>query len=231
MGIILISVAGGSILIGDSVTGLNIGWLGLPSLLLIVIYLISARILFSREKRRREADGKADQETVLLYESVKIRPTWIKFSVAAVAIIGSGIWLSYIGNEISVVTGWGTTFVGSILLAITTSMPELVVAVAALRFGGADLAMGNILGANMLDITYIGIMDLLYNEAPILASVSSSHLITIGLLIGMNLVLILGLKLRTPRKTFGIISWYSVVILGLYIYGAWGLFNAALNGQ
>jgi len=56
--------------------------------------------------------------------------------------------------------------------------------------------------------------------------VSGSHLITIGLLVGMDLVVIAGLKLPAKRKTFRIVSWYSVLILGMYLYGAWGLFNA-----
>jgi len=226
MGIILAGIVGASILIGDSITALNIGILGLPSIALILVYLIGTRILFLREKRASEAKDAKHQEEPLLYAGTRISVIWAKFSIAAIAIIGSGIWLSYIGDEISMVTGWGTTFVGSMLLAITTSMPELVVALAALKIGGVELSVANILGANMLDITYIGIMDFLYNEAPILSSVSSSHLITIGLLIGMDLVVIAGLKLPAKKKTFRIVSWYSIFILGMYIYGAWGLFNA-----
>ena len=120
----------------------------------------------------------------------------LRFALAAMAVIGAGIWLSFIGDEISKTTGWGTSFVGSLFLAIATSMPELVVTVAAVRFGAADMAVADILGANMLDIVAIIWTDLFYTQGPILASASNSHLITVVVTVAMSLLVITGLQFR-----------------------------------
>ena len=150
---------------------------------------------------------------------------WFKFALAATAVIGAGIWLSFVGNEIAEVTGWGTSFVGSLFLAIATSMPELVVTITALRLGAIDLAVADVLGANMLDVAIIAPVDLFYRQGFVLSSVSSGHLITVAAVASMNLLVIAGLKVRARRKTFGVISWYAPLLVGLFILAAYALFS------
>ena len=155
---------------------------------------------------------------------------WVKFGIAAVTVVGAGIGLSYIGDEIATVTNMDASFVGSLLLAISTSMPELVVAITAFRLGAVDMALADILGANILDMSYVFILDLFYREGSILASVSQAHVITAAIIAGMSLTIILGLRFRRRKKLFGIASWYSFVLLGLYIIGAYALFSSGIGG-
>jgi cation:H+ antiporter len=149
--------------------------------------------------------------------------------LAAIAIIGAGIWLSFVGDEIAETTGWGASFVGTLFLAITTSMPELAVTVAALRLGAIDMAVADILGANMLDMVVITWVDLFYTPGPILAMVSEAHLITAMVAVVMSLLVIVGLRFRQKRKTFIVISWYGVALAGLYIFGAYALFISGIG--
>ena len=132
-------------------------------------------------------------------------------------IIGAGIWLSYIGDGISAATGWGTTFVGSLCIAITTSLPELSVAIASIRLEAIDLAIGDILGANLLDLTYIFFLELFDGNESIFARASQSHLVTLSLLVVMNAILIIAFKVKIPRKMFKFASWYSPLLVILYI--------------
>ena len=171
------------------------------------------------------------QASPLQYEKSPIRTVWFKFVLAAAAVIGAGIWLSFIGNEIAETTGWGASFVGSLFLAVATSMPELVVTVAALRLGAIDMAVANILGANMLDIAHIFAIDLFYIQGPILAAkeVSRAHLITAAVVMVMSLLVIVGLRFRQKRKTFFFISWYGLALIGLYIVGAYALFTSGIG--
>jgi len=73
--------------------------------------------------------------------------------------------------------GWGTTFMGTIMLAIVTSLPELVTALAAIRIKAYDLAVGIVLGANILNMTIPFFSDIFYDGPPILSVVSPQHII------------------------------------------------------
>ena len=151
---------------------------------------------------------------------------WFKFILAAAAVIGAGVWLSFVGDEIVRTTGWDASFIGSLFLAITTSMPELVVAIAALRLGAVDMAVADILGANMLDVVNIIWSDLAFTQGPILANASNAHIITTALVILMSLILIIGIRFQEKRKTFIVISWYAIALIGLYLFGAYALFTS-----
>jgi len=222
LGILLIAIAAGSIFVGERFPGLALGWVGISSIIILILYLAGVWGMFRFE---RSHQLQPLQASPLQYEESPIRTVWFKFTLAAAAVIGAGIWLSFVGNEIAQITGWGTSFVGSLFLAIATSMPELVVTIAALRLGAIDMAVANILGANMLDIAHIFAVDLFYIQGPVLSSVSSAHLITAAVVMVMSLVVIVGLRFRQKRKTFFIISWYGLALIGLYIFGASMLYS------
>ncbi len=226
LGILLVVIAAGAILVGERLSGFTIGWVGIPSIMIGLLYLVGVRWLFRFEYQNQPPAP----EPVARYEGVSTRAVWFQFALAAVAIIGAGIWLSFIGDEIVETTGWGTSFVGTLFLAISTSMPELVVAIAALRLGAVDMAVADILGANMLDVAHIFTVDLFYSKGVLLSSVSDVHLITASLVIVMSLVVIAGLRFRTRRKIFRIISWYGLVLVGLYVLGAYALFTWGMAG-
>jgi cation:H+ antiporter len=169
------------------------------------------------------------QTAPLQYEGIPARTVYLRFALAAIAVIGAGIWLSFIGGEIAEVTGWNTSFVGSLFLAITTSAPELVVTIAALKLGAIDMAIADILGSNMFNIAIIAPVDLAYSQGPILCSVSNSHLITAAVVAVMSLIVIAGLRFRQKRKTFVVISWHALALIGLYIFGAYALFTSGIG--
>jgi cation:H+ antiporter len=99
-----------------------------------------------------------------------------------------------------------------------------VVAITALRIGAVDLAIGDILGANMLNVANIFIADVFYTDGPLLAAVSSTNLFTAGTMIIMTLAVIVGLKFKGKRKTFGLISWNTLLIVVLYLSATLFLF-------
>lgn len=220
-GILLIALAGGGILAGRELPGLALGWVGIPSIIILLVYLIGIRRILLCERSHQPSVKNASP---LQYGNVSARATYLRFALAAAAVIAAGIWLAFIGDEIAEVTGWGASFVGSLFLAITTSAPELVVAITALRIRAVDMAVADVLGANMLDIAVIFLVDIAYSQGFILASVSRSHLITAAVVVVMNIVVIAGIRARKKRKTFVFISWYALVLIGLYIFGVYALF-------
>jgi len=223
-GILLIAIAAGGILAGARFPGMALGWVGIPSIIILILYLAGMRRMFLSERSHQLSAAKADS---LQYKEIPAKTAYLRFALAAAAVIAAGIWLAFVGDEIAETTGWGASFVGSLFLAITTSAPELVVAIAALRLGAIDMAVADVLGANMLDITVIFPADLFYIKGSILSSVSGSHLVTAVVVVVMNLLVIAGLKFRQRRKTFVLISWYALALIGLYIFGAYALFTSA----
>ena len=223
--IALIGIACLSILAGDWFSGISLGWLGAPSIVILLIYIL----LIRRMSNPGWGEESPSEVGPLRYENMTIRTVWLKFSLAAVAVIAAGIWVSFIGDDIAQLTGWGTSFVGSLFLAISTSMPELVVTIAALRLGAVDMAVADILGSNMFNMAIIFPVDLLYVRESLLSSVSSVHVITAVAGILMSLVVIAGLVSKTKGKVFGIFSWYSPVLIAFYLLGFFALFSAGIG--
>jgi len=224
-GTLLIAVAAAGIIAAGRFPFLDSGWVGIPSIVIIIIYLLGAWWAFRRE---RSQGSQVTPATSLQYDMYTTKMVWIRFILASVAVIAAGIWLAFIGDEISRTTGWGGTFVGTLFLAVTTSAPELVVAISALRLGAIDLAIANILGANILDIAIIAPVDLAYGRGFILSAVSESHLIIAALALTMSILVIVGLRFRQNRKIFRIASWYAPVLVILYILGAYVLFTSSV---
>ena len=223
-GALLIAIAAAGIIAGGRFSFLASGWVGIPSIIILILYLLGMWWIFRRERSQRLYDAPA---TSPQYDKFTTRTVCIRFALAAAAVIAAGIWLSFIGDEISETTGWGGTFVGTLFLAITTSAPELVVAVSALRLGAVDLAVADILGANMLDIAIIAPVDLAHGQGFVLSSVSRSHLIIASVAVMMSLLVTAGLRFRQNRKIFRVASWYAPVLIMLYILGAYVLFTSS----
>ncbi|MFC2002773.1 sodium:calcium antiporter [Chloroflexota bacterium] len=226
LGILLIALAAGGILAGEQFSGLTVGWVGIPSVIILIVYWVGVRGLFRLERGQQLLSV---ETAVLQYQESSMSTVWLKFALAALAVIGAGVWLAFVGDEIAETTGWGTSFVGSLFLAISTSMPELVVAIAALRLGAIDMAVADILGANMLDVAHIFTVDVFYVQGPVLSAVSDAHLITAVVVMVMSLIVIVGLRFQQRRKTFIIISWYGLALIALYILGAYALFASAVG--
>ena len=214
MGIVLIILVGISILAGEWLENISLWWVGVPSIVIFLLYLFFVRRIMLYENRQNAAmpPEKADNK----YDGI-IKTVYIRFAIAALAIIGAGIWLAFIGDEISTTYNLSSSFVGSLFLAVNTSMPELVVAITAVRIGAIDIAVADILGANMLNMANIFIADISYNRGPILSSVSNDHLITALGAIVMIFILIIALRFPGQRKLFRFISWYGAAFIAIYL--------------
>jgi len=219
VGVVMTAIVAAGIYLSSNFSHFNLGWVSLPSFLLFGFYLLAMWRL-----SKRESEGHKTADVELQYANINLRDTIWKFLLAALVIIGAGIWLSFVGEEIAEVTGWGGSFVGSLLLAITTSLPEVTVAIAALRMGAVDLSVADILGANLLDLAYLFIVDILHRPGPLMASISQSVMVLLGFLIAMYAVVFMALKYKTATKSFRFVSWYAPVLVVLYITGSYLLF-------
>lgn len=100
-----------------------------------------------------------------------IRGDIAKFGAAALVILASAPFLVDAADGIAREAQLGESFVGASFLAFSTSLPELATAVAAVRIGAFDLAVGSLLGSNAFNMAIILIVDVFYTQGPILAAV------------------------------------------------------------
>ncbi len=218
--LIMVLFIAGFILISSRFHIMDIGWIGWYTPFILLLYFVFARILYRYEQRHPSL-----QETELGYTDLSLKKVSLHFSISAVFIIGAGIWLPFIGNEIAGVYGWGQSFVGSLFLAFSTTLPEITVSFAAMRIGAKDLAIANLIGSNLFNLTIIPIDDLLYVKGPVLAAVAEIHLVTACAVALMTIVFIIGLGRRHQR--FYRLSWWNVILILLFLIGAFYNFRMA----
>ena len=81
---------------------------------------------------------------------------WLQFIIGAVIVVISGSFLARQADILAEKTGLGHIWVGMLFLATITSLPELVVGVGASALENApDLAVGDILGSNAFNLSFI----------------------------------------------------------------------------
>lgn len=213
-GIILIGIAAVSILAGHDIP--DAGSIGFYTPVLIIIYLIGIKSVFIFEKRRLE-EFAGKMAAAPRYAHISVREAVFKYVVNAAVIVVVATVLPFIGDKIAVETGLGRSFVGTFLIGMTTSLPEFVVSIAALRIGAADMAIANLFGSNMFNIFILGIDDILYTKGSILAHVSPNHAITALIAIIMTGIAVVSLTYRLKSKTFLRLGWDTVAIVLAYI--------------
>ena len=218
--LLLLAVVGISLVL--SITGhpLRLGWIGWYTPVIFLVYAFSVRQIFHYEK-----DLDTEEEPPLYDHVTNYRRVVIGFVIASAFIVAAGIWLAVIGDEIAVATGWGESFVGTIFLAFTTTLPEITVSFTALRIGAVDMAIANMVGSNLFNLSIIGITDLFYTRGPVLGDASWGIFATAGTVAAMSLLIILGLG-RKPRRRFRV-SWLNVGLTLIFLVGAYFSFSLA----
>jgi cation:H+ antiporter len=219
--IVLAAIAGISIFISSYFFDMGIGWIGWYTPVIILLYLFFMWRIF-RSQQGQLARPLIEQPD---YGGATMSRVYLYFIIASLLIIGAGTWLAVIGEEIATVTGWGESFIGTLLIGFSTTLTEITVSFTALRLGAVDMAVANMIGSNLFNMAVIPIDDLLYATGPVLASVSTSHLFTAGIVIVMTGVFIAGLHFR-PKRHFRV-SWCSLTLIALFLIQAYMSYRMA----
>lgn len=98
---------------------------------------------------------------------------WLQFAVAAALILAASQFLAKSADTIGYKTRLGRSFVGVVLLATVTSLPELATSVSAVTIvGEPDIAAGDLFGASLYNLLTLALMDLFWRNGPILNTVT-----------------------------------------------------------
>ncbi|MFZ5477460.1 MAG: sodium:calcium antiporter [Myxococcota bacterium] len=212
--IVLHAIAALFLLFTPSGTVLGVG----PGpLLLAGGYLLGTRVLFRHTP---------PAPVVASSPRSSVRTPALKFTAAAGVVLLAAPSFAWSAERIAEATGLGTTFVGTLLVGLSTSLPELVASLAALRMGAYDLAVGNLFGSNAFNMAIFVLLDLAH-PGSLFGSLDPEHALTCLLAI-----LLMGFGLAAvvyrPGRKLPILDPDSLMVLLLYFAGiAWLYARAA----
>jgi cation:H+ antiporter len=210
--------AGGSILLtmivlAEIVWGARplAGALSWGGALVFALYAVAIRLLSRREDTVNLAVSAKGQRDIDLPSAQKM---WLMLFLSIVLVVVGSVMLTESAETIAEITGWGRTLVGSLLLAIVTSLPEAVVTLSSLRMDSVGMAVGNIFGSSLFNIVILVICGFFYPLGMMLDVVSLDQ---IG--IGLMSVVITGVatcgifwKQKPVWAGLGIDSWVMLMI-------------------
>lgn len=109
------------------------------------------------------------------------------FLISAVVVVLAGIMLARFGDQVADVTGWGALWVGTILVSVATSLPELVTNITAVRIDSPGLALGNVFGADMINIFTISIVAIVFGVRNLFSGqpMDTQRLVLVAVVLGI----------------------------------------------
>ena len=150
--------------------------------------------------------------------SVDLTQASLLFAGSAVLVVFCGIFLARYGDALAELMGWGRLWVGTILVALATSLPELGSNFTAAIRNQPELATGNILGANMVNMFTLAIVALLFGGARFFHQVAPEQKFLV--LVAMSLTgLALVLGVFHPGVSYLGVGLASLLILAMYLGG------------
>ncbi|MCB0327031.1 MAG: hypothetical protein KDD52_05375 [Bdellovibrionales bacterium] len=190
-------------------------WLSLPLFIAYIVFLTN----YSNQEVAANKQDKESQNPA----SPKLATMILGFVISCLFVVASGLYLPVVGEKLVHEMAWSESFFGTLLLAISTSLPELAVTLSSLSIGAIDMALANIWGSNLFNLAILWIFDLLM-QGSIFAQISTTHLISIMTSIVMSGLAMIGIYLK-PKKNLGLyLSWPNFLMVILYFLTLFSLF-------
>lgn len=191
------------------------------SYLLLISYFFGVRLLSKTHKMpmwlpRRTRETRTEKENTHRYKHSTNKNLWSHFTIYSVIVASTGFVLSLVGIEIVSITNMSEGLVGGVFTAVSTSLPELVIAITAVRLKSLTLAVGDIIGGNAFDTLFIAVSDFAYREGSIYAGISIIEQFWLAVTILMTGIVLMGL-LHRERHGIANIGWESFLVFLIYI--------------
>ena len=190
---------------------------GLDALIIAVTYIVGMVAINKLPSLDPEGEAVAESEEEPDNPSASLssKAAIFRFVIAALVILAAGTALSITGDQIAIITGIGSSFIGSFLIAAATSLPEAISVFVALRLSNVNMAVGAILGSNIFNMIILALSDPVYTAGPIMLDVSGANMIiAVGVLI-MSVLALFSLYRKESASTLSY-AIPSVIILIVY---------------
>ena len=194
-------IVAGVLLALGTFTGTVMRWGGAILLALFAFFLY---MMISSAKKARDS-GELTEE-----DEYKIMPVW----KCLLCIVGGGAAIAVGGkmvvegaSDIARTFGMSDNLIGMTIVALGTSLPELVTSIVAARKGEVDMALGNVVGSNIFNILFV--LGIAATISPIAFTMQNT--IDTAVLIVMSLFVLL---LCAPKKK--LVRWHGALMLAAY---------------
>lgn len=214
LGAIVVTILG----IREQIDELNLGSINLNStdtistigisggMILLLFFVIFMYYTFSISKNSQDEEPEIQSLTI---------PKSIIFIILGLVFLSSGSYL-LVENAVKIASELGLAqgFIGLTIVALGTSLPELVTSVNAARKGQSELAVGNVVGSNIFNIFLILGVTSLINPIPI----TGQNLADILALLAVTVFMFILIFIFTARKVGKVEGYMMLGTYGLYLY-------------
>lgn len=200
----------------------RIGWVGLDSLLVAAAYIIGLRLIQANNPVEAPVEAADLAGTPALYQAL------LGFAAATALLVVVSPWLVSSSKEIATITGLGTGFVGTALVGIVTSLPEVATCIAAVRIGAYDMAVGNLFGSNAFNMFALSLTDLFYTDGRFFGVIAPEFALVglLGLILtGLGLI---GNLARVERR-LGFVEVDALIIMVGYLVAMVWLYGRGIG--
>lgn len=174
----------------------------IDGIILLVVFSVFLYVMIASAKKARDS---ADEE-----EEIKVLPKWkcALYITGGIAAIAAGGRMVVVGaSDIARAFGMSDNLIGMTIVALGTSLPELVTSIVAARKNEVDMALGNVVGSNVFNILFV--LGIAATISPV--GFTMENLTDTALLIGMS-----ALVLAYCFKSGKIIRWQGASMLAVY---------------
>ncbi|MFN3522679.1 MAG: sodium:calcium antiporter [Phenylobacterium sp.] len=224
MNVALLTLMAGLISAGDveiAGSGLGVGAVLVAGA--YVVCLLSARTIGRRATWRpvdarpgRDADAPPPPEQAADEGESRLRLALLIAGSGALITVG-GFLLARSGELIAERSGLGQSFFGAVFLGGATSLPEFSSAIAAVRLGRPQMAVGDVLGGNLFNLSLILLVDAVYGP-PVLAELGAFSVVAACLGALLCAILIVGIVERRDRSIWRL-GYDSAAMIAVYAAG------------
>jgi cation:H+ antiporter len=205
-------------LIASSEAEVTIWGIHPASFLIIVGYAFGLRLLSSIRKEPMWRPVETDETREALSEPTDQKGSdaslWTRFAIYAAITAAAGYGVGQASLALIEMTAISATAIGTIFAAVANSLPELVTAIAAVRIGAVNLAIGGVIGGNAFEVMFLSAADVFY-DGSLYHQMTAQDRTTTLIAILMTSILLLGM-IRRVRSGMAGIGFESVMVLGLY---------------
>ena len=200
----------------------KIGWVGLDSLMIMVVYIGGIRLIQGNSSPPVPSAAELDPKLPPL------RKALLGFGIATAILVAVAPFLVSSSARIAEITGMGTGFVGIILLGMVTSLPEMVTTISATRIGAYDLAVGNLFGSNVFNMFALGLTDVFFTSGRFLGVIDRNFAIAAMLSLILTTLGLLGNLVRLERRLL-YIELDALLLILVYFSGLWVLYSLGIG--
>jgi cation:H+ antiporter len=183
------------------------------SFIILFTYIAGVFLLYRIEKR----DG---GEAKVTKKTMGLRRAIVGFCFSGGVIIVSGVFLIHASKAIAENTALSASFMGAILVAIATSLPELATSIGALKIKAYDMILGNLFGSNMFNILTVFFADVAFRRGPIFAGLkdgATDQLILASLGIGITVIATTAIVYRSKHRVLGMGGDAALILIAYLV--------------